>query len=163
MRTPYCPTCGYNLTGLEENRCPECGAGFNIEQILAERHKAELIISRTRGRLFTWPLIYAPVVITVLWINAYVRDHVPPGWASVVFVLSVLAVFLLLICSGWWLGRRHAWALRIKVTPNLSQRPPKAAWKYVLAYSIILIALTLVDLVLAGPVIGRLIYFYRWF
>lgn len=25
----YCDSCGYNLTGLVENRCPECGIGFN--------------------------------------------------------------------------------------------------------------------------------------
>lgn len=25
----YCPTCSYNLTGLLENRCPECGREFD--------------------------------------------------------------------------------------------------------------------------------------
>lgn len=25
-----CPGCGYNLRGLETDRCPECGAGFEI-------------------------------------------------------------------------------------------------------------------------------------
>lgn len=28
---PLCPTCGYNLTGLAEDRCPECGMGFVAE------------------------------------------------------------------------------------------------------------------------------------
>lgn len=28
---PLCPRCGYNLTGLEEDRCPECGTRFVCE------------------------------------------------------------------------------------------------------------------------------------
>jgi hypothetical protein len=30
-----CPLCGYNLTGLRESRCPECGASFTLEELLA--------------------------------------------------------------------------------------------------------------------------------
>ena len=29
-----CPLCGYNLAGLSEARCPECGASFTLEQIV---------------------------------------------------------------------------------------------------------------------------------
>ncbi|MCP4591799.1 MAG: hypothetical protein GY842_13755 [bacterium] len=30
-----CPTCGYNMTGLREARCPECGAGYTLDQLVA--------------------------------------------------------------------------------------------------------------------------------
>ena len=30
-----CPSCGYNLTGLRESRCPECGASFTLNELLA--------------------------------------------------------------------------------------------------------------------------------
>jgi hypothetical protein len=30
-----CPACGYNLTGLSEARCPECGAMFTLNELLA--------------------------------------------------------------------------------------------------------------------------------
>jgi uncharacterized paraquat-inducible protein A len=30
-----CPTCGYNLTGLSESRCPECGSKFTLDELLA--------------------------------------------------------------------------------------------------------------------------------
>jgi hypothetical protein len=30
-----CPTCGYNLTGLTEARCPECGTKFTLDELLA--------------------------------------------------------------------------------------------------------------------------------
>jgi hypothetical protein len=29
-----CPLCGYNLAGLTEARCPECGGSFTLEQVL---------------------------------------------------------------------------------------------------------------------------------
>jgi hypothetical protein len=33
--TVTCPTCGYNLTGLTECRCPECGSKFTIDELMA--------------------------------------------------------------------------------------------------------------------------------
>jgi hypothetical protein len=31
--TIACPRCGYNLTGLREARCPECGSQYTIDQL----------------------------------------------------------------------------------------------------------------------------------
>jgi len=44
-QTLACPVCGYNLTGLSEARCPECGSKFTLDQLVAaqpERDKAVL-------------------------------------------------------------------------------------------------------------------------
>ena len=30
-----CPACGYNLTGLRQTTCPECGAGYTIDELAA--------------------------------------------------------------------------------------------------------------------------------
>ena len=35
-----CPLCGYNLAGLSEARCPECGGRFTLEQIVLARPHA---------------------------------------------------------------------------------------------------------------------------
>jgi hypothetical protein len=31
----HCPACGYDLTGLYEARCPECGQRFTLDQLVA--------------------------------------------------------------------------------------------------------------------------------
>ena len=31
----HCPACGYNMTGLHEARCPECGAEFTLDALYA--------------------------------------------------------------------------------------------------------------------------------
>jgi hypothetical protein len=45
--TVLCPFCGYNLSGLREARCPECGSNFTLDQLAAgqpqrDEHPAEL-------------------------------------------------------------------------------------------------------------------------
>ena len=45
--TILCPVCGYNLTGLREARCPECGGSFTLDELVAaqpqrDEHPAEL-------------------------------------------------------------------------------------------------------------------------
>ncbi len=31
-----CPNCGYNLTGLDQARCPECGSRYTLNELFAE-------------------------------------------------------------------------------------------------------------------------------
>lgn len=37
-----CPICGYNLTGLREALCPECGSRFTLDQLLTAHTKRDL-------------------------------------------------------------------------------------------------------------------------
>jgi hypothetical protein len=39
--TIICPLCGYNLAGLREARCPECGASFTLEELTAAQPARE--------------------------------------------------------------------------------------------------------------------------
>jgi hypothetical protein len=37
-----CPNCGYNLTGLQSTRCPECGTQYTLDELLlAQPSQAE--------------------------------------------------------------------------------------------------------------------------
>lgn len=39
--TVLCPVCGYNLSGLREARCPECGATFTLDVLAASQPQRE--------------------------------------------------------------------------------------------------------------------------
>jgi len=36
-----CPICGYNLSGLSEARCPECGASYTLDRLIAAQPQRE--------------------------------------------------------------------------------------------------------------------------
>jgi hypothetical protein len=33
----HCPACGYRMIGLKEARCPECGAVYTVDELLAQQ------------------------------------------------------------------------------------------------------------------------------
>src|ERR1700733_7940178 len=46
-----CPLCGYNLRGLIESRCPECGFKFTWRELLeAEKNKHIYLFEYGKGR-----------------------------------------------------------------------------------------------------------------
>ena len=40
-RSVCCPVCGYSMIGLREARCPECGALFTLEQLVASQPQSD--------------------------------------------------------------------------------------------------------------------------
>jgi len=50
---PTCPKCGYNLSGLTQSRCPECGSEFRLDElwrtpVVGAKH--ELTPDRMKGQ-----------------------------------------------------------------------------------------------------------------
>jgi Kef-type K+ transport system membrane component KefB len=115
MPTLYCPKCGYNLTGLTEDRCPECGGGFSRAELAA--------IGGIKYRSLGIPLaslLLPPIVFTVLSFLAFSidgRSSSSGPMLSFLFVLMglcALAGLALSIFTGRRLARR------------LAMRPPKS-------------------------------------
>lgn len=61
MSTLYCPKCGYNLTGLKENRCPECGKVFDPRLLRAMQRVG------ISTRSVVWQIILAPAGFAFLF------------------------------------------------------------------------------------------------
>jgi len=92
MATLYCPTCGCNLTGLPENRCPKCGNRIETPsptKQVSDLHPVTLVAGTVRIAGFgvgSWvataacavlmafpPLlaVFVVLVVAVACINAY--------------------------------------------------------------------------------------------
>ncbi len=41
-QTLYCPRCDYNMTGLSESRCPECGTLYTLDELYAAQQRNRL-------------------------------------------------------------------------------------------------------------------------
>lgn len=85
-----CPQCGYNLTGLAEPRCPECGAAFDWAQVRAAAHRGPAIaFERARGwRKLPAFFLTAATVLLAPWVFARQMQHrASLRHAAVFFVL----------------------------------------------------------------------------
>ncbi len=124
----HCPTCGYYLTGLPENRCPECGDEFD------PTHLRTTILKRlclTGLLIVTLHLGGFALFTTVLMLFIELLDLPRFGWWEVVFFGLLLFVAA---SNSWSISRR------IDQLPAPVGLPPGAPteWKRMLAMMLVL-------------------------
>jgi hypothetical protein len=59
----HCPNCDYNLTGLTENRCPECGSEFDLDELRDIAYPKATPIANMD---LAYQLLFQPAIETVL-------------------------------------------------------------------------------------------------
>lgn len=71
-RTPQCPRCGYNLTGLTTARCPECGQAFAWRDVWDDAARTPRIAFERSGGWRKVPALFltALCVIFLPWVFA---------------------------------------------------------------------------------------------
>lgn len=116
----YCPNCGYDLRGIPEQRCPECGFGYDhagiktlagqraCDMLAAYRHAvfgsafaaAIALVSLSAGWIPA-PAIRFGMVLVLLWITEVVRRTTAGerlrDWSAEPFHLLALALVQILL------------------------------------------------------------------
>ena len=91
MLTLYCPSCGCNLTGLSEDICPECGEGFDREELI--KRQENCISNRSvLLQLTLVPLATAVVLLLVLMIGIVSSSGGGPGLVVALLLIPMVVV-----------------------------------------------------------------------
>ncbi len=88
----HCPKCDYNVRGLKEWRCPECGNPFSAGDLTT--YKARRWPPHSVFRVFILATI--PWFIAYCWVDAIhdTLDRIKPSWATFPFLFFPLQLVL---------------------------------------------------------------------
>lgn len=107
-RDVRCPGCGYNLRGLEEGTCPECGFGVNLEALreLDRRQRFKKAWRHAAALEYSWLGAGAMMMVCALLVHWGLASSQRPAWLSL-FQITGERTLWTVRRTGWL----HWWGL----------------------------------------------------
>lgn len=111
LREYPCPVCGYNLKGIESDKCPECGANLDINIISADL-KLGPWLAALLG--FGLPLGFASITVALFCVFAIGSNFFNSSDWLIAGLLALLALIEGLALRVLVRYRRRFWRMPIK-------------------------------------------------
>lgn len=97
----FCPTCDYNLAGLSETRCPECGDAFDAAQL-----RRATRIARFGARRKLWPVLALPACSWLFAGGMIGAGRVGSDTVAAGFALATLITVPITFILGLYIAHR---------------------------------------------------------
>ncbi len=132
---PACPACGYNLTGLTDNRCPECGGIFIWREV--QRQAARAWSQAVRLRHANQDSRTGLMMASAGWIGLGLAVLAGPGVFSALLHIGAFGAAVMAVVLGAQVLNLRRVPTRLRV--YISTPPPSMA----LGAAVMLLGLTL--------------------
>lgn len=97
-RNIFCPTCGYNLRGLPDGACPECGQPFEAAKLSAVLRRPRVTMSMIIVDLIMWPVLFWVLLVPFFLFLGLLLASLTVRWFDSLYpgvVVTAVAGFVL--------------------------------------------------------------------
>lgn len=114
----FCTTCGYDITGLRECRCPECGTQFELLKLREENRQLSVNPRRVVFQFFFFP-------VTTIALTAFLFLWIISGYWAVIelLALSVFGGMLLSVFAGYFAAVKLARYTNLPASKGIAGKP----------------------------------------